>query len=237
MADYAASLEADAPVEVEDFEALVGEGVRGVVDGHEVFVGSRVVVDGFDVGGFSFEDEPKPDASAALSDLRERGVETYLVTGDAEAPALAVASRVGIDPARVFFGVKPLEKAERVRAVKAAAVEGDRVVAFVGDGINDAPALAAADVGVAMASGTDVALDAGSVVLMRNSLADLPVALRLSQATMRKIKQNLFWALVYNCVMIPLAAVGILARRRRRGDGLLERVGRFELAAAEAVPG
>ena len=211
VADYAASLEADAPVEVEDFEALVGEGVRGVVDGHEVFVGSRVVVDGFDVGGFSFEDEPKPDASAALSDLRERGVETYLVTGDAEAPALAVASRVGIDPARVFFGVKPLEKAERVRAVKAAAVEGDRVVAFVGDGINDAPALAAADVGVAMASGTDVALDAGSVVLMRNSLADLPVALRLSQATMRKIKQNLFWALVYNCVMIPLAAVGILA--------------------------
>ncbi len=79
----------------------------------------------------------------------------------------------------MFFGVKPLEKAERVRAVKAAAVEGDRVVAFVGDGINDAPALAAADVGVAMASGTDVALDAGSVVLMRDSLADLPVALRL----------------------------------------------------------
>ena len=133
------------------------------------------------------------------------------MTGDAEAPALEVASRVGIDPVRVFFGVKPLEKAERVRAVKSSAKDGERVVAFVGDGINDAPALAAADIGVAMASGTDVALDAGSVVLMRNSLADLPVALRLSRATMRKIKQNLFWALVYNCIMIPLAAVGILA--------------------------
>ncbi|MCI8468314.1 MAG: heavy metal translocating P-type ATPase [Eggerthellaceae bacterium] len=196
---------------VEGFEAIVGSGVRGVVEGREVFVGSRVTVDGADVGGFSFEDEPKPDAAAALAELREGyGVASYLVTGDAEGPALAVARAVGISPDHVFFGVKPLEKADRVREVKAAAGEGG-VVAFVGDGINDAPALAAADVGVAMASGTDVALDAGSVVLMRNRLGDLVTAVRLSKATMRKIKQNLFWALIYNCVMIPLAAVGILA--------------------------
>ncbi len=196
---------------VEAFEAVVGRGVRGVVEGHDVFVGSRVEVDGADVGGLAFEDEPKPGAAAALAELREGyGVTPHMVTGDAEGPALAVAAAVGIDPARVSWGVKPLEKADRVRAVRDAAGPAG-VVAFVGDGINDAPALAAADVGVAMASGTDAALDAGSVVLMRNRLGDLTCAVRLSRATMRKIKQNLFWALIYNCVMIPLAAVGILA--------------------------
>ena len=202
---------------VADFAAVVGEGVRGRVDGHDVFVGSRVVVDGHDVGGFAFKDEPKPDARCALAELQDRyGVGVYLVTGDAERPAREVARAVGIPDDRVFFGVKPLEKAACVEAVRAdVAREGHagspRAIAFVGDGINDAAALASADVGIAMASGTDVALDAGQVVLMRNSLADVVVALRLSKATMRKIKQNLFWALAYNCVMIPLAAVGILA--------------------------
>lgn len=196
---------------VENFEAVVGEGVRGMVDGREVFVGSRVLVDGVDVGGFEFEDSPKADSAAALRILaRDFAVSSYMVTGDAEKPALAVADAVGLPHERVFFGVKPLEKADRVREVKAALPEGAECV-FVGDGINDAPALAAADVGVAMASGTDVALDAGSVVLMRDKLSDLVLAVRLSQATMRKIKQNLFWALIYNCVTIPLAAFGILA--------------------------
>lgn len=199
---------------VESFEAVVGEGVRGAVAGHELFVGSRVIVDGVDAGGFEFEDSPKADSRDAICRLeRDFGVASYMVTGDAQVPALAIAEEVGIPSERVFSGVKPLEKAERVREVMArkGAHGKERVCAFVGDGINDAPALAAADVGVAMASGTDVALDAGSVVLMRNSLEDFVTALRLSCATMRKIKQNLFWALVYNCVMIPLAAFGVLA--------------------------
>lgn len=221
---------------VSDFQAIPGEGVSGNVNGREVFVGvasgragaahgSIVRVDGVDAGTIVFSDEPRPDAKAVIGELRDKyGVESYMVTGDAKATATEVAREVGIPESHVHAEVKPLQKASIVEAVEeggqdgtndAASSDGPKtsgvVTAFVGDGINDAPALAAADVGVAMASGTDVALDAGSVVLMRNSLSDLVVALRLSKATMRKIKQNLFWALVYNCIMIPLAAVGILA--------------------------
>lgn len=217
---------------VSDFHAIPGEGVSGKVDGHAVFVGvvagragaahgSLVRVDGADVGTFVFSDEPRADAKAVVGELRDGyGVESFMVTGDAKATALEVARKVGIPENHVHAEVKPLQKASIVEAVEEggheypsshAAPAASVITAFVGDGINDAPALAAANVGVAMASGTDVALDAGSVVLMRNSLSDLVVALRLSKATMRKIKQNLFWALVYNCIMIPLAAVGILA--------------------------
>ncbi len=195
---------------VQGFEAQVGEGVRGVVAGHEVFVGSRVLVDGKDVGGFQFRDEPKPDAAHAIAQLTEaQGVSCFMVTGDAQATAEAVAAEVGIPQDHIFSGVKPIQKAAIVEEVKQAV--GESVIAFVGDGINDAPALAAADVGIAMASGTDVALEAGQVVLMHDRLLDMVAALRLSKAAMRKIKQNLFWALIYNCIMIPLAAVGILA--------------------------
>ncbi len=206
---------------VEGFQAVVGEGVQGVVDGHEVFVGlsrtgaeatSRVVVDGADAGGLAFRDDPKPDAAATLAELQDSfGISAFLVTGDSQAAAEAVAAEVGMPASQVRAGVKPLQKAEAVAAIKAQ--EQGVVVAFVGDGINDAPALAAADVGIAMASGTDVALDAGSVVLMRNRLADIAVALRLSAATMRKIKQNLFWALIYNWAgaAMALSSVSVVA--------------------------
>lgn len=203
---------------VSDFEAVIGSGVRGVVEGHYVFVGSYVEIDGRNAGTFVFKDEPKPDAAFALKELHDKyGVENFMVTGDAKAQALSVAKAVGILQNHVFAEVKPLEKAERVEEVRTLAKanfnKGKKlpIVAFIGDGINDAPALAAADVGIAMASGTDVALDAGQVVLMRNNISDLVTSLRLSKATMRKIHQNLFWALIYNCIMIPLAAVGILA--------------------------
>lgn len=213
--------------EVGGFRAIVGEGVEGEVEGYQVFVGSRVKVDGVWVGSFTFEDKPKADASETMYTLQTTyDVSTYMVTGDAALYAETIAREVGIASSRVYASVKPLEKAEcieQVRAIESAnTFDGKRhnaqqdnkdeaIVAFIGDGINDAPALAAADIGVAMASGTDVALEAGSVVLMRNRLSDLVTSLRLSKATMRKIKQNLFWALIYNCIMIPLAAVGILA--------------------------
>ena len=206
------------------FRALVGEGVEGEVEGRQMKVGSSVFVDGASVGGFEFSDEAKPDAQQTIEELKQSyGITSYMVTGDNAVQATRIASEVGIAADNVFAGVKPLEKAECVEAVKASLEAADprtsskqitRTVAFVGDRINDAPALAAADVGVAMASGTDVALEAGSVVLMRNRVHDLVTSLRLSKATMRKIKQNLFWALIYNCIMIPLAAVGILAPAR-----------------------
>lgn len=194
--------------DVEGFEAVIGKGVKGKVLGHSVFVGSRVLVDGNDVGGFVFRDEPKADAKAAIESLREDyGIEPFMITGDVPVIANGIAEEVGIPSSNVFSKVAPLEKAERVVELESRF----DTVSFTGDGINDAPALAAADIGIAMAQGTDVALDAGAIVLMHDKLTDMVTALRLSKATMRKIRQNLFWALVYNCIMIPLAAVGILA--------------------------
>ena len=209
---FARALAEELP-EVSEFNTIIGKGVEGMVDGHKVFVGSSVMVDGEEVGTFTFKDEPKPDSRETIAALNQRNIATYMVTGDSREQANAIASEVGIPADHVYAGIKPLEKAECVEEVRVAASSNieDPTIAFVGDGINDAPALAAADIGVAMASGTDVALEAGSVVLMRNRLSDLVTTLRLSKATMRKIKQNLFWALIYNCIMIPLAAVGILA--------------------------
>lgn len=210
----------DKTIQIDNFKAVPGKGISGNVDGHDVFIGvadtsggskqtSHAIIDGTDVGGFIFRDEPRADAKSVIDSLlSDFEIKSYMVTGDAQTTADQIAREVDIKQAHVFAGVKPLEKAQRVQEVSA---DGNQITAFVGDGINDAPALAAADIGIAMASGTDVALDAGSVVLMRNNLADIITALRLSNATLRKIKQNLFWALIYNCIMIPLAAIGILA--------------------------
>ncbi len=205
-----------ADLKVTGFEAIAGVGVRGNVSGRDVFVaasnasGSCVEINGKLSGELQFADEVRPDAASVIGALNSSySMDCFMVTGDGAGTALAVADEVGIPEQNVFAKVKPLGKAEVVQGIKEADARG--ACAFVGDGINDAPALAAADIGVAMAAGTDVALDAGSVVLMHDRLDDLIVALRLSRATMRKIRQNLFWALIYNCIMIPLAAVGILA--------------------------
>ena len=212
VVEYAHEQGIDALPEPKSFRALVGKGVEGQLEEHEIIVGARVSVDGKDRGGFTFFDKPKNDAASTLLQLQQNyGVKSYMLTGDSLQNAQNVAKLIGLNEAHIFAEVKPLEKAECVKQLKAHSQTSKTTIAFIGDGINDAPALAAADVGVAMASGTDIALDAGSVVLMHNRLQDFLTALKLSRATMRKVKQNLFWALIYNLIMIPLAAFGIIA--------------------------
>ncbi len=149
--------------------------------------------------------EGAPEAIAAIEQL---GIEVHLLTGDAEGPARAVGRAAGIDPTRVHARVGPTEKAEVVRTLRDAAK--GQVVAMVGDGINDAPALAVADVGFAMGSGSGAAIAAAPVTLLRPELDGIVRAIALSRRTMRIVRQNLFWALAYNVVGIPLAAFGLL---------------------------
>ena len=151
------------------------------------------------VGIIAVADVPKATSAAAIAQLRAMGIRTVMLTGDAERTALAVQRQVGTD--EVIAGVLPAEKERIVRQLSAKAP-----VAMVGDGINDAPALARADVGIAIGAGTDIALSSADIVLMHSVLADVPAALDLSRATMRNIKQNLFWALFYNAICIPVAA-------------------------------
>jgi Cu+-exporting ATPase len=155
------------------------------------------------LGSLFIDDEVKADSKAAIAELHRMGLKTVLLTGDNEPAARAIARAVGIDDVRA--DVKPGEKARVVRELAQRAR-----VAMVGDGINDAPALAAADLGIAIGSGSDVAKETGGIVLVSGSLTGIATALRLSRATMRKIRQNLFLALVYNVLMIPLAALGLL---------------------------
>jgi P-type Cu+ transporter len=154
-----------------------------------------------------FADEPKPGAADSLQRLRQRGLKLVMISGDNQAAALAMARRLGLQPGEVQAEVLPGDKAARVAALR----EGGHIVAMVGDGVNDAPALAAADVGIAMATGTDVAMHAAGVTLMRGDVGLVAGALDISGRTVRKIRQNLFWAFAYNVAGIPLAALGFLS--------------------------
>jgi Cu+-exporting ATPase len=216
-----------------EFASHTGRGIVGTVDGHRVAVGNAalmqeqqtsvsafarsaaryasegktvvyVAIDGALAGALAVADPVKPTAKQAVAELHGLGAEVVLLTGDTEATANAVAENVGID--RVIAGVLPEGKVRTIEVIQA---EG-RIVAMVGDGINDAPALARADVGVAMGTGTDVAADAADVVLMRGDPRAVAQAIRLARATMRVMKQNLFWAFVYNAIGIPIAASGLL---------------------------
>ena len=158
------------------------------------------------VGLIALADSPKPESAQAIVELHELGLEPVLLTGDAPEVAQAIASSVGIKPENVFAGVTPERKSEVIAQLQD---EGYRV-AMVGDGVNDAPALARADLGMAMGSGTDVAVQASDIVLMRSDMRAIPTSLRLSRATLHTIKSNLFWAFAYNTIAVPVAAAGLL---------------------------
>ncbi len=214
------------------FEAIAGHGIEATVDGRTLLAGNRklmsdrgiemgdleaqaatlaeggktpmfVAVDGVAAGLVAVADRIKPSALEAVRQLRERGIEVVMITGDNKRTAEAVARTLGIE--RVFAEVLPADKARYVQQLQS---EGKRV-AMVGDGINDAPALAQADIGIAIGAGTDVAIETAKVVLMKSDPLDIVRAIILSQATIRKMKQNLVWASVYNVLAIPVAA-GVL---------------------------
>jgi Cu+-exporting ATPase len=215
-----------------EFEAMAGLGARGEVEGREVLVGSSrllgeksvplaaiagdadamlsrgrtcvfVAVGGEAVGAVCLADTPRESSREAVETLKAMGLNVSMITGDREVAARVVAGDLGVQ--RVLAEVLPGEKAGEIRRLQ----EAGEVVAMVGDGINDAPALAAADVGIAIGAGTDVAVEASDITLMRDDLRLVPAAIRLSSLTMRIIKQNLFWAFFYNSLGIPIAA-GVL---------------------------
>ncbi len=218
------------PAYATSFEASPGRGASGQIEGHSVQVGGprlladlgltadpasgswsadgrtvlHVIVDGRVLGALALEDEIRPESREAVDALHRLGVKVAMITGDAQAVADAVARRLGID--EVAAQVLPADKADAVRRFQA----GGRRVAMVGDGVNDAPALATADVGIAIGAGTDVAVESAGIILVRNDPRDVVGAITLSKATYRKMIQNLVWATGYNVIAIPIAA-GILA--------------------------
>ncbi len=215
---------------VTQFAAVEGKGVSGIIGDKTAFAGNQKITGstlpeelqaamtkleaqaktvivvgsaGKPIGLIAIQDTPKEHAADALAELKHRGYRTVMLTGDNEATAQAIATQVGIG--EVIASVLPSEKAMHIKALQ---TQGK--VAFVGDGINDAPALAQADLGIAMGSGTDVAIESGGIVLVKNHLEDVVRALELSQKTFGRIKLNLFWAFIYNIIGIPVAA-GALA--------------------------
>lgn len=220
------------PVNVKKFEAIEGKGVKAYYNDQVAFVGSNRLLEDIDIsqemstqasalqnqaktvvyvglngkiiGLVAIQDAPKPSSKEAISELKARGLKTVMLTGDNEKVAQAIAKQVGID--QVIAGVLPNEKAEHIKQLQ----NGNHKVAFVGDGINDAPALSTADVGIAMGSGTDIAIDSGGIVLVQNDLRGVVRALDISKKTFNRIKLNLFWALIYNTIGIPIAA-GVFA--------------------------
>jgi len=217
----------------EQFEAVSGSGVRGTVKGHKVLLGNRaflesegvqyhlldndaarlesegktvmfLTVDKRLLGALALADTPKPNSAHAIEQLKSMGLEVIMLTGDNERTAKAIAKMVGIE--HVIAGVRPWEKASVIKKIQ----QEGKVVSMVGDGINDSPALAQADVGIALGSGSDIAKETGGIILIRDDLDDVVRGIWLSKATMRKIRQNLAWALGYNTAAIPIAALGLL---------------------------
>ena len=159
------------------------------------------------LGLFAVRDTVKPNAAKVVEQLRRQGLKTFLVTGDNSLTAVSIAKQVGIEDKNVFAEVRPEEKADFVKKLQA---QGERV-AFVGDGINDAPALEQADLGVAVSRASDVAREAADIILLKSEIEAVPEALGLARATLRTIKQNLFWAFFYNALGVPLAAMGFIS--------------------------
>jgi Cu+-exporting ATPase len=229
----AARRELDQIGEAHDFQAAPGKGVRAVIDDHTVLVGTRgflseaglslaavedriatleaegktvmlLSVDGEVQGLLAVADRVKDGSRTAVKTLKAMGLEVYMITGDNRKTAEAIGREVGVD--QIMAEVLPERKAQAVEQIR----KQGKIVAMVGDGINDAPALVTADIGMAMGTGTDIAMESADITLMNGDLMSVAAAIQLSQRTMRKIKQNLFWAFFYNTIGIPIAAFGML---------------------------